>query len=355
MQGSSQPQSTTTTTKQELSPEQQRLLSLAMPAAENFAANPPKQYPGTAIVDTDPLVNQAREQALGAGGTIQQLSDGANSSLMSLFSGGPQAPALQSSPIFSAPGITSNTDINNAQHFLLSDVMNPANNPALRGAVDAAVRPLTDSFSNTIMPGIQGNAIANGALGGSRQGVAQGLASNALLRGIGDTSSTMLNKAYSDNLQAMVNAFGIGNQRMSAIDQQNTARTSDLNTTLLARDSNINNQNTLRTQNSSAAMLSALERAPSLANMALLPSQVTEAVGSQRQSEAQARLSEMVQRYLSEQMIPFSAAQDVAALAFGMPGGSTASTSTGPKPADNTMGQILGMAGMAAQFLPFIT
>ena len=259
----------TQTTVQELSPEQQKLLSLVIPEAEKFVANPPTLFPGSTIAPPDPLQVQAQEALLASAGPGGQLSN-----------------------------ITGQAGL--ANQFLLGPVLFPESNPALAAAVDAAIRPLTENFQNVVLPGIRGEAITAGGFGGSRQGIAEGLAAQGLTRQVGDVSSTIQANAFQQALDAMTKA---------------------------------------------------LFAAPQTAGLSTLPITAQEAVGSQRQQFAQAQLSEEAQRFLAEQLLPFSAAQDVAALAFGIPGGSATTTGTatgaggGGFPLQNVLG--LGSLGLS--------
>ena len=241
-------QPSTTTTTQTLSPEQQRLINLVLPVAEKFVSQPPTLFPGSTIQPPDPLQQQAQQSVLSLaqpGGTLEQLAGSAGS----------------------------------ASQFLLGPVLFPESNPALRAATEAAVRPLTENFENVVLPGIRQEAITAGGFGGSRQGIAEGLASQGLLRQIGDTTATIEATAFQRSLDAMTRA---------------------------------------------------LFAAPSVSQLALQPTAAIEAVGAQRQQREQALLSEEAQRFIAEQLLPFAAAQDVAALAFGIPGGQTVSATTLP-------------------------
>lgn len=175
----------------------------------------------------------------------------------------------------------------NNMNFLSSgDVLKPGSNPALQGAIDAASRSTIDNFQNNIMPQITAGGIDSGGFGGTRQGIGEGLAARSATQAVGDIASSMANTNYQAGLGAMVQGQG---------QQAN----------LLGNQSNILQQQ-------------------------LLPAQLKESVGAQQGAMQQALLSEKVQKYVNQQMIPFSAAQDVAAMAFGMPGGTTNSTSTQP-------------------------
>ena len=246
--GGGTPAETKTTTVRELSPEQQRLMDLVIPIAENTINNPPQLFGGTTIAQQDPLQAQAQQMTIDAAtntlpGQIKQAQD--------------------------------------AQNFLLGPVLFPESNPALAQATDAAVRPLKEAFEQTILPGIRSEAIAGGGFGGSRQAIAEGNASNALLQGIGDTSAKVQNQAFQSSLEAMTRSLLVS---------------------------------------------------PQLFQSSFLPGQAIEAVGTQRRAEGQQSLNEQVQRFTSEQLIPFATAQDVAALAFGIPAGTQQSTSTAFQP-----------------------
>ena len=58
-------------------------------------------------------------------------------------------------------------------------------------------------------------------------------------------------------------------------------------------------------------------------------------------------LTEEANNFMLEQLMPFLIAQDVANLAFGIPGGSTISTSTQKNPGPSPIDIILGVASIA--------
>lgn len=256
----------TTTTTQELSPQQQQLLGLVIPKAETFVNNPPTQFPGSQIVGFDPLQQAAQDltlQAAAPGGSLDALSKRATA----------------------------------ADQFLLGPVLFPQSNPALRAATDAALRPIGENFAQKVLPNIRGGAVQAGGFGGSRQGIAEGLASQGFLRQIGDTTA----KIQADAFQKSLDSF-----------------------------------------------TKALFATPSIATSSLLPTNAIEAVGLQRQQLAQQQLSEQARKFVSSQLIPFNAAQQVAQLAFGIPAGSTQTQATFPGGGSNTLGGILGIAGLGA-------
>ena len=77
--------------------------------------------------------------------------------------------------------------------------------------------------------------------------------------------------------------------------------------------------------------------------------QILEGVGTQAQQRAQALRTEEVQRFQAEQLLPFTVAQDIAALAFGLPGGKTGATGT-VNPPSNMLGDLASLAAIFGAF-----
>ena len=258
-------QTATTTTTQELAPEQQQLLKSVIPVAEQFVQNPPQLFPGSQIAPQNPLQQQAQQQFLQA-------------------AGGPVAQGAQEAA--------------NTQSFLLGpELFNPDTNPALAQATQAAIRPIEQQFTQSILPNVRGGANTSGQFGGSRQGIAEGIASQSFLQQVGDTSAQFQNRAFSDLLDAQ----GRG-----------------------------------------------LLLAPQTQQLQFGEATATEAVGRQQQQLAQNKLTEEADRFFAEQTLPFAAAQDVAQLAFGIGGGSTTSVATRAGGSSNSIGSALGGAASGA-------
>ena len=77
------------------------------------------------------------------------------------------------------------------------------NNPMLDGMYDAAARRVTDTFNEDVMPEISKSAVANGGFGGSRQGIAEGLAAKEAHQGLTDLASDIYGNAYNLGFGAM--------------------------------------------------------------------------------------------------------------------------------------------------------
>lgn len=278
---SSTPVSSSTTTTQTLSPQQQQLLDIVMPIAKNYGTNPPQLYPGSTIAPTNALQTSAQEAALRtASGAATDLNKKSTSSIGSLMAGGASSPGAASATSYlTNPGI-----------------LDPSSNPYLAASIQAAINPVSEAFTNTVLPNIRSGAVTAGQFGGSRQGVLEGTASNDFIRRIGDISSTMASNAYGQGLGALISGGQLGNQ-----------------------------QTAMRNQ----AMTSGLALSPQIMQNLFAPSQVQGAVGDAQQAAEQAKLTEAAQRFMAEQLIPFSTAQDIAALAYGMPAGTTTTNAVG--------------------------
>ena len=110
--------------------------------------------------------------------------------------------------------------------------MNPQQNPMLQQAMQSAIRPITQNYQENVLGGITDQAVQAGQTGGSRQGVAEGIAGRGYLDTIGDVATNM---AYQD--------FTGGQDRM----------------------------------------LNAMQQAPTIANLGMLPSDIQQQVGTQQQ------------------------------------------------------------------------
>lgn len=251
------PKNTTQTTKVELSPEQKQLLELAMPFAENFAANPP--------------------QAVGVEPFNQNQIAGQNSALAA-------AQGAQTN--------LANAGASAGQFLLSGDALRPDSNPALQEWISAATRPITQNLLEQQLPALRGSAVTAGGYGGSRQGIAEGLASGRASQAIGDTTANIANQGYQAGLDAMTKAS-------SLLPVYQGAQTA--------------------------------------------PAQTMSSVGDQQRAMAEALRGSVNE----EQMIQLLMAKELAALTGAIPGGSTTATGTaaGASPLQNALG--MGLSGMS--------
>ena len=104
-------------------------------------------------------------------------------------------------------GANTQGQIDNSNRQLLT-ASNVGSNPIVQNAIKSAQQPLVDQFQNAggVLSNIRNNAVANGNMGGSRQGIAEGLAMQGLQRSLGDVSTNIMSKAYDSGLQAQTAA-----------------------------------------------------------------------------------------------------------------------------------------------------
>lgn len=82
-------------------------------------------------------------------------------------------------------------------------------NPYLGDQAAAITRRVTNNLNRNILPGVNQNAIAAGGMGGSRQGIAQGLAVGETNQGLSDSLSTLYGNAYEVDQNRDVQRYGI--------------------------------------------------------------------------------------------------------------------------------------------------
>lgn len=255
------------TTTQILTPEQQRLAALSAQNYEQFAGSNPK-LPGSAgVAGFDPLQTAGQEQVLGSVGQAAGTVNSANAS---------------------------------NQRFTGGEFLDP-DNASTQGAIRAAVRPLTDTYRDITLPGIAADASTSGSggisanFGGSRHGVAEGLATRDLNTKIGDVSSTIADRARTTGLDNMLRAIG---------------------------------------------------QAPATAAASTIPGGITSTVGDIRQNLRQTQMSADQQAQQFADWLPAIKAQLLGQGAAGLPGGSTQSIGTTETSA-NPFSQVIGGAAAA--------
>lgn len=259
MAGGDNAQPTQTTTNV-LGPEQRQIFELAFPSVRAFAGQTPQRYQGSTVAEFDPAQVAGQEAALGAAGTQANLAGNAA----------------------------------NATNFFFNDIWSPSSNAHLQGAVDAAVRPITNNLLESSLPAVRDEAVMSGTFGGSRQGNAEGLAIGRAAQAVGDTAAKVVNDNYATNINAQLKALGI---------------------------------------------------LPTVQTAQLAPAITTSGVGDVRQAQEQALLTEDVNNFNWDRIAPFLQGRELLSLIQGMPGGTTVSTGNNPSQPSAVM---QGLGGAAA-------
>jgi hypothetical protein len=172
-------QGSSSTSQTFLTPQQQKLLGLAVPVAANYIGPggqvKAQPYPSQTAAPVDPQTIKGQESALG----------------MAI---GPQTDAAQSALAGSS--------------FLTSGkVLDARTNPYLQSAISAGTRPITENFQNAVLGNIRDNAQLAGQYGYNRQGLEENAANRDYMKQIADTSSQMASTNYQSGLQAMTSGL----------------------------------------------------------------------------------------------------------------------------------------------------
>jgi hypothetical protein len=83
-----------------------------------------------------------------------------------------------------------------ASQLLSGQFLDPNSNPYFKATVDAATRPILQNLREQQLPALTSQAVQSGAYGGTRNAVAQGLASGRASQAVGDTSANLSNQIY---------------------------------------------------------------------------------------------------------------------------------------------------------------
>lgn len=133
------------------------------------------------------------------------------------------------------------------------NIFRPENIPGFRASQQNVTDLITRNLTENVLPNIRGGSVAQGVLGGSRQEIGEGLATEGTSRAIGDTLSGMELGAYGQGLEMYSAAAG---------------------------------------------------RAPQTYALGLAPSGVREYVGGQERADTQQGIDEQLARFNFEQLAP---------------------------------------------------
>lgn len=189
-----------------------------------------------------------------------------------------------------------------ANNFLMNpNILNPSSNPYLAQHGQNIATTMDQSFLDSVLPGLRTGATMDSgpyAGGGTREGVAQGVASGRNSQAKGMALTDLYDRAYTTGLNAM--------------------------------DSGIKNSQGVQ-------------------NGLMFGANVQGQVGQQQQTQAQTEMNAANQLQMLQQQLPFLKASDLLSLMQGMPGAKTVSTVTGATPQTGGVKGALGgaMSGAA--------
>lgn len=278
--GGSSTQPTQTTTSQ-ISPQAQQIFDITFPKAQSFAASTMQPFPYETTLPFNP--NQVAGQNATLAGAYNQQGDyeTARAIQRGLVGGLERDPNTMS--------------------------WDPAVNPHLGAAITAAQRPLYENLTEQILPQIRDTAVTTG-YGGSRQGIAEGLAAGRTQRAAGDTAAKIVQDLYSTNINAQGQRYG----------------------------QNIN------------ALLGAAGLLPTLQAGAIQPGISVSNVGDVQAAQQQQQMDEAIRNFNWDvnRVGDLAQAQELMNLIQGFPGGSNITTANMPKA--SPFGSALGGAAAGA-------
>ena len=162
-----------------------------------------------------------------------------------------------------------------AHNFAMGDVLYPGSNPALRAYMSEAARPLVANFKEEILPAIESKAVMEGAYSGVRPGLTKAAAAGKLMDSLGLLESGIASKAYGQGLEHQA--------RMTAL-------------------------------------------APQTLRLGLIPSDVFQQIGAQRQAMNQQAIDEAMARFSHYQNLPYIKLADYVRNVQGVGGGGYGTT-----------------------------
>ena len=286
-----------TSTTQSLSPEQRRLISLAIPTFERYIQQTP-DVPAREIQPFNEFQEAAQGSALAAIPGLQGYLGTLQEGLNTVGNFGSTLAAQGSDP--NAFGF-----LNNAPQFDFSS----QSSPYIEAASNAIIDPIRTQLIEQTLPHLRGSAIGAGQYGGSRQGLAEDSALTRATQDAAIATAPLAQQFYGQAFQGDINRHLQSNQ-------------------LQAQRQNVLTQAAASLANTTP-QLSAMQAQLALQS-GLLPSHIYSTIGDTRQQHAQLTSDQAYQQRLTELALPFIIASQVAGLGGSLPGGTVTSQSKQP-------------------------
>ena len=284
--GSKAPATTTTIQKTELPPWLESVTRENLAIADRLSQRPYEAYGGQTIAGFSPEQEQA----------FRYMQEGVG----------------MTDPLYQrATGVTSDVAGYQPTSFLnanLQGYMNPYVENVETRAIDAANRSLRQATNR-----IGDQARAAGAFGGSRQGIAEGVAAAETATGVGDLAARLRADAFNQ----AASQFGADQARAAQAAQLRMGAANQLGS------------------------LAGLQQAARLQDASLL-----EGIGSARQAQQQAQLDDAYNRWLEQRNYPIEMLNLRLGATSATPyGGTSTTTSTAPRQSGNSFLSGLGAVG----------
>lgn len=188
---------------------------------------------------------------------------------------------------------------NALQRTLSGEFINVAENPYVQQVVQNSVRPAVEQLTREVLPSIRSSFINTGGFGGSKQGIAEGMAIQGAQQALADSAANTNLAAYGQGLQSYMQGLNL---------------------------------------------------APSIQNMGMLPGDILQAVGGQERAMDQANLNDLIARWQYGQNLPYNTLADYSNLLTRTSlGGQAESTTITPE-----TGTATQIASTAATLYPIL-
>lgn len=375
-----------TVSEQKLSAQQKKLLGLAMPSLEKYASTDLKIAPNIVNFGKTPGETQAQKTLLGtlpglaglsgtasgtAGGFMTTGGRGAMSGFGDLLRGGQDlvkqgseigalgrgtigaGADLLKSGVGAATGgigalLRDYGSTAGARNDILSGKFMDPNSPLVKAQAAAAIRPIQMTLEREVLPKLRMGSVGNNMFGGTRGGIAEGLATSDFQKQALDATTAVQTNAFNKGLDALV--AELGGSRSGAVGATNIGSAlAGTGGSVMGTGFGGMGAGASATGAGLGAMgegargysnlaLQAMMQAPQLGDFMLQPGKVQSAIAGQDRALTSANLREQNERFTMQQMLPFMKAQDIASLAFGMPGGKGVTSTSGGGPSGAEMG-----------------
>mgnify|MGYP001819084871 FL=1 len=276
--------------------------------------DPPTYYPGQTYADLTPWQLSGMQNQINAGDMVGQagmdainrLQNFSDSSVGTARAG--NTSAVNTQHVQGSPGYQGPSSYNALQSALTGRM-----NPMTGQVMDMVTNRLNQNFTENVLPALGDEAVAGGQYGGTRQGIAEGIASRGHQQATGDAMTQIgnnaLNQALAQQMQAAgltrgaENLYGQMGQGALNLNAQMGSNANNLNAQLATQASlgNLNANVAARGQD-----LQALSMIPGMANMMMVPGQTQYNMGSIAQGMNQQAINEDMSRYNFNQDAPWN-------------------------------------------------
>lgn len=237
------------------------------------------------------------------------------------------------------------------RHHIQQNMSGQPDYDQVQALTEAATRPAMRQFQEQVLPSIGHQAVAAGQRGGSREGVAQGIAARGLTDLIGDTSTRIAEAERQRALQTQMQAMGLGSQQGLQGKQLGLQGTSAAANLGLSAEQMRASQGLGLGQLGMQQQQLAAGMGPQLANMAIMPYQTMLQGGGLQRQNVQNQITDLAGRFDQLQGLPRESLMNYASIIS--PGAGLGSQSSSTQQNQGSLGQGLmagstGALGMAA-------